>query len=181
MRWALSNLGVGEWLIRIVMALYTEDCTVARTDAGLSASFEVKVGIHQGSVLSPLLFAVVMDAVSSEARSGLPSELLYADDLVLMVPTMEQLVRRLAEWRASLLDKRLKVNARQYKVMVGSSSGKMIVNSGKWPCGVCWKVVYLFSAQYVKIRFTSGAVVTCRGYLTVSGVGDVTGQSKNLI
>ena len=35
--------------------------------------------------------------VPSEARSGLPSELLYADDLVLMAPTMEQLGRRVAE------------------------------------------------------------------------------------
>ena len=31
------------------------------------------------------------------------SELLYADNLVLMTPTMEQLGRRVAEWRASLL------------------------------------------------------------------------------
>ena len=99
------------WLIRTVMALYTEACTVVRTDAGLSKSFEVKVGLHQESVLSQLLFAVVMDVVTSEARSGLPSELLYADDLVLMAPTMEQLGRRVAEWRSSLLDKGLKVNA----------------------------------------------------------------------
>ena len=56
----------------------------------------MKVGLHQGSVLSPLLFAVVMDFVSSEARSGLPSEL-YVDDLLLMAPTMEQLSRRVAE------------------------------------------------------------------------------------
>ena len=27
-RWALMNLGVDEWLIRTVMALYTEACTV---------------------------------------------------------------------------------------------------------------------------------------------------------
>ena len=47
----------------------------------------MKVGLHQGSVLSPLLFAAVMDVVSSEARSGLPSKLLYADDLVIMAPT----------------------------------------------------------------------------------------------
>ena len=65
----------------------------------------MKVGLHQGSVLIPLLFAAVMYVVSSEARSGLPSELLYADDLVLMAATMEQLGRRVAEWRASLLDK----------------------------------------------------------------------------
>ena len=117
-----------EWLIRIVMALYTEVCTVVRT-AGLSDSFEVKVGLHQRSVLSTLLSAAAMDFVSSEARSGLPSELLYADDLVLMTPTMEQLGRHVAEWRASLPDKGWKVNAGKSKVMVGSSGGKMIVNS----------------------------------------------------
>ena len=64
MRWALRKLGVDEWLIRTVMALYTEACTIVRTDAGLSESFEVKVGLHQGSVLSPLLFAAVMEVVS---------------------------------------------------------------------------------------------------------------------
>ena len=52
MRWALRKLGVDEWLIRTVMALYTEACTIVRTDAGLSESFEVRVGLHQGSVLS---------------------------------------------------------------------------------------------------------------------------------
>ena len=52
-----------------------------------------------------------MDVVSSEARSGLPSGLLYDDDLVIMAPTMEQLGRRVADWRASLLGKGLKVNA----------------------------------------------------------------------
>ena len=134
-RCALRKLGVDEWLICTVMALYTEACTVVRTDAGLSESFKVKVGLYQGSVLSPLLFSAVMDVVSSEARSDLPSELLHADDLVIMAPTMEQLGRRVADWSASLLGKGLKVNAGKSKVMVGSSGGKMIVNSGKWPCG----------------------------------------------
>ena len=108
----------------------------------------MKVGFHQGSVLSPLLFAAVMDVVSSEARSDLPSELRYADDLVITAPTMEQLGRQVADWRAGLLGKGLKVNAGKSKVMVGSGGGKMIVNSGKWPCGVCGKGV---QAQYVKM------------------------------
>ena len=92
-------------------------CTLIRTDAGLIECFEVKVGLHLGSVLNPLLFAAVMDVVSSETRSDLPYELLYADDLVLMAPTMEQLGRRVAEWRASLVDKGLEVNAGKSKVM----------------------------------------------------------------
>ena len=74
-----------------VMVLYTEVCIVVRTDAGLSERFEVNVGLHQGSVLSLLLAAAVMDVVSSEAKSGLLSELLYANDLLIMAPTIEQL------------------------------------------------------------------------------------------
>ena len=38
----------------------------------------------------------------------------------------------MAEWRAILLEKGMKVNTENTKVMVGSSGGKMIVNSGKW-------------------------------------------------
>ena len=42
----------------------------------------------------------------------------------------------MADWRASLLGKGLMVNAGKSKVMVGSSEVKMIVNCGKWPCGL---------------------------------------------
>ena len=45
-----------------------------------------------------------MDVVSSEARSGLPSEFLHTDDLVLMAPTIEQFGRRVVEWRTILLE-----------------------------------------------------------------------------
>ena len=89
-----------------------------------------------------------MDVVSSEARSGLPSELLYVDDLVIMAPTMEQLGRRVVDWRARMLGKGLKVNVGNSKVMVVRSGGKMIVNSGKWPCGVSGKGVQANSVQY---------------------------------
>ena len=143
-RGALQKLGVDEWLIRTVMALYTKACTVVGTDARPSESFEVKDGLHQGSVLSPLLSLMLFPV---RQRSGLPSELLYTDDLVIMAPTMEQLGRWVADWRSSLLGKGLKVNAGKSKVMVGSSGGKMIVNSGKWPCGICGKGVQANSVQ----------------------------------
>ena len=50
-RWALRKLGVDELLIRTVMALYTEACTVVKTDAVLSESLDVKVSLHQGSTV----------------------------------------------------------------------------------------------------------------------------------
>ena len=142
-----------------VMALYTEVCAaLVRTDAGLSESLEMKVGLHQGSALSPLSLAIIMDIVFSEARSGLPSELLYVDDLVIMAPTLEQLGRWVAEWRAILFDKGLKVNAGKSKVMVGISGGKMIVNAGKSPCG---KGVQANSVQCTVCKMDLQAVQWC--------------------
>ena len=44
--------------------MYDGALTVVRTLDGDSDSFEVKVGLHQISVLSPLLFIIVMDVVS---------------------------------------------------------------------------------------------------------------------
>uniref|UniRef100_UPI00358E0C29 craniofacial development protein 2-like n=1 Tax=Myxine glutinosa TaxID=7769 RepID=UPI00358E0C29 len=82
--WALRKLGVEEWLIRVVMAMYKRARTAVRTKDGNSGEFEVKVGVHQGSVLSPLLFVAVMEVLAQNVKEGLPWELLYADDLVLI-------------------------------------------------------------------------------------------------
>ena len=51
------------------------------------------------------------------------------------------------QWRVNLFDKGLNVNAGKSKVMVGRSGGKMILNSGKWPYGVCGKGVQAYSAK----------------------------------
>jgi len=40
--------------------------TAVRTTEGDSKAFNVKVGLHQGSVLSPLLFVIVMEMISRE-------------------------------------------------------------------------------------------------------------------
>ena len=42
-----------------------------------SRAFSVKVGVHPGSVLSPLLFIIVLEALSREFSEGLPMEQLY--------------------------------------------------------------------------------------------------------
>ena len=53
--------------------------TRVRVDYEFSEAFEVKTRMHQGSVLSPFIFAVVVDVVTEFAREGALSELLYAD------------------------------------------------------------------------------------------------------
>ena len=75
-----------------------------------------------------------------------------------MTPTMELHGRRVAEWRVSLLDKRLKVNAGKSKVMVCISGCRNVVGYGKWPCGVYGKECRqtLLSVQYWKIDSQAG-------------------------
>ena len=45
--------------------------------------------MSSGSVLSPFLFALVVDVVTEIARESVLSELLYADDLVLVSETIK--------------------------------------------------------------------------------------------
>ena len=53
-----------EWLVKTVMTMYERARTVVRTKQVYSTEFEVKVGVHQGSVLSPLLFVAMMEVMT---------------------------------------------------------------------------------------------------------------------
>ena len=65
---ALRKKGIPEVLLRSVMNLYDEEKTRVRMDSDLSEELEVKVGMHQGSVLSPFLIALVVDVVTEFTR-----------------------------------------------------------------------------------------------------------------
>ena len=96
--------------------MYTGAKTVVRTVYGNSKGFEVNVGKHQGSGLSPLLFVIVMEAISREFRVALPWELLYADDLALIAETEEELIKRLNEWKDNMESKGMRVDMNKTKV-----------------------------------------------------------------
>ena len=68
-------------------------------DRELFQEFFRQVGVHQGSVLSPLLFAIAVDVISENPREGLMNEILYADDLVLMSESMESLKEKFLKWK----------------------------------------------------------------------------------
>ena len=95
----------------------------------------MKVGVHQGSVLSPLLFIIVLEALSREFRSGVPWEDLYADDLVTIAESLEECVRRLLTWKEAMEKKGLRVNAG--KIMICSTGLDLLQNSGEFPGAVC--------------------------------------------
>ena len=95
MEWALRKKGLAEVLVQAVMSLYEGSRTKVRVGSGTSEEFGVRFGVHQGSVLSPLIFAIVVDVVTEHTREGLLlNEILYADDLVLMSESVNDLRER---------------------------------------------------------------------------------------
>src|SRR5258708_2411399 len=124
--------------------MYEGVTTSVKINGEESEGFEVKVGVHQGSVLSPILFNIVMQAIADNFKVGLPWELFYADDLVLLAESRAELERRLMEWSewiGRLKEKGLRVNIDKTKVMNCKVGVGQVENSGKYPCGICRKGV----------------------------------------
>ena len=109
-RWAMHKLGVEEWLVSAIISIYTGAKTVVGTVSGNSSGFEVKVGMHQDSALSPLLFVIVMEAISREFRVALPWQLLYADNLDVIPESEQDLIKRLNEWKNNVENRGMRVN-----------------------------------------------------------------------
>ena len=107
-------------LVQAVMSLYEGSKTKVRVGSGTSDEFEVRIGVHQGFVLSPLIFATVIDVVTEHAR-GLLNEILYADDLALMSESLDDLRERFQRWRRAFEGKGLKVNVGKTKMMVSGT------------------------------------------------------------
>ena len=106
-------------------------------DFVLSEEIEVKVG----SVLSPFVFAVMVD-VTEFARECALSELVYAGDLVPMSETIKGLRNKFLKWKEAFESKGLKINLGKTKVMVSSSIKKDGMSKSKVdPCWVSSLIV----------------------------------------
>ena len=94
-----GTTGVDEWIVSVIRAMYKDAITKVRLNGRESKAFSAKKRVHQGSVLSPLLFIIVLEALSRVCREGLPMESLYADKLVLMAESKELLMEKLRKWK----------------------------------------------------------------------------------
>ena len=76
--------------------MYENAKSTVNINGTIGDPFPVKV--HQGSVL----FIIVLEALSREFTTGLPWELLYADDLVLIADSIEELEILLERWKSGM-------------------------------------------------------------------------------
>ncbi|KAK3505596.1 hypothetical protein QTP70_004946 [Hemibagrus guttatus] len=119
--YCMRKSGVAEKYVRVVQDMYERSRTVVRCAVGQTEEFNVGVGLHQGSALSPFLFAIVMDQLSEEVRQESPWTMMFADDIVICSESREQVEENLERWRFAL-------ERRGMKVSCSKTCNKMCVN-----------------------------------------------------
>ena len=97
---------VPEKYVKLVKDMYTGCRTKVRTVAGESSKFNVEVGLHQGSALSPYLFHKLTERVRKEA----PESMLFADDIVLCGDKDVDMTEYLESWRKELEERGMRVS-----------------------------------------------------------------------
>ena len=114
----MRKLGVDEWLVKIIQLMNQNTFSKVRVGDTYRNPLSVKVGVHQGSVLSPLLFIIFLEALSREFRTGCQWELFYADDLVIISDSIDDLTARVSSWKDHMETKGLRANMKKTKVML---------------------------------------------------------------
>ncbi|KAK3571803.1 hypothetical protein QTP86_020595 [Hemibagrus guttatus] len=108
--YCMRKSGVAEKYVRVVQDMYERSRTVVRCAVGQTEEFKVEVGLHQGSSLSPFLFAMVMDQLSEEVRQESPWTMMFADDIVICSESREQVEENLERWMFALERRGMKVS-----------------------------------------------------------------------
>ncbi|KAK3531918.1 hypothetical protein QTP70_034419, partial [Hemibagrus guttatus] len=115
--YCMRKSGVAEKYVRVVQDMYERSRTVVRCAVGQTEEFNVEVGLHQGSALSPFLFAIVMDQLSEEVRQESPWTMMFADDIVICSESREQGEENLERWRFALERRGMKVSRSKTEYM----------------------------------------------------------------
>ncbi|KAK3565546.1 hypothetical protein QTP86_011913 [Hemibagrus guttatus] len=113
-------------LLRAVRSLYDRSRSLVCIASCKSELFPVHVGLHQGCPLSPVLFITFMDRISrrSQGLEGVRfgdhriSSLLFADDVVLLGPSSQDLQHALGHFAAECEAAGMKVSTSKSEAMV---------------------------------------------------------------
>ncbi|KAK3544907.1 hypothetical protein QTP86_029244, partial [Hemibagrus guttatus] len=124
--YCMRKSGVAEKYVRVVQDMYERSRTVVRCAVGQTEEFKVEVGLHQGSALSPFLFAMMMDQLSEEVKQESPWTMMFADDIVICSESREQVEENPERWRFALERRGMKVSRIQSNGECGKEVKKRV-------------------------------------------------------
>ena len=87
---------------RVIRDMYQGVRTRVRTVIGDKEDFPIDIWLYQGSALSPFLFTTVMDKLTREIQDEIRWSMFFADDIVLIDESREEVNTKLERWRDTL-------------------------------------------------------------------------------
>ncbi|KAI8439845.1 hypothetical protein MSG28_001314 [Choristoneura fumiferana] len=114
---ALRAQEIPEAYITLIQDMYGDVSTQIKSPAGISDPFCVRVGVHQGSTISPLLFNLTMDHITKNIQAEIPWCMLYADDIVLVAKKASELQNTFNTWLRELERHGLRVSRTKTEFM----------------------------------------------------------------
>ena len=129
----MESAGIPELERRLIINLYWHQQAAVRWDNELSGYVNIKRGVRQGCIVSPLLFNLYSEFMITEAienEKGIRfngnniSNLRYADDAVLLADTKKQLQRMMCKLNETCKIYGMGINIKKTKVMVVGKKGK---------------------------------------------------------
>jgi len=97
LKWILMKKGLPKAYVNIIGDMYEGENIGVKSLVGEIEDFRVGVGVHQGSALSPHLFSLVIDEIIKSIQGEVPWCMLFADDIVLVGESLEEVNYRLEE------------------------------------------------------------------------------------
>jgi hypothetical protein len=82
--------------------MYDNVVTSVRTSDKNTDDFPINIGLHQGSVLSPYLFALVIDEVTRDIQGDIPWCVLFVDNVILVDESRTGVDQKFELWRRTL-------------------------------------------------------------------------------